>query len=255
MKKRCKIVDLPTKNNSKSNIFCYNKSPFTSRKRYGYINEIKENVIPFGEKETTTLIDCSPSFQVEETDGYYIHLYLVSDDEIKEGDYVYCKSDVLDDFIDKVETLEELSIARGEQYVCKSKKVIATTDPSLNIPLIPEQFVKDYCDSNGIGEVMVDYDILKIYEKSSGYDGWRCCCGKWHYMDEQSCDCSYSQPITTIDNYISISSLKESWSREELPIQSIIQVLKYCEDNQIYDKLSIYDDFYYKLNEWVKRNV
>ena len=34
-----------------------------------------------------------------------------------------------------------------------------------------------------------------------------------------------------------------------VPLPVIMQVLKYCQDNQIYDKLGNYQDFYYKLNQ------
>ena len=34
-----------------------------------------------------------------------------------------------------------------------------------------------------------------------------------------------------------------------VPLPVIKQVLKYCEDNQIYDKLGSYQNFYYKLNQ------
>ena len=34
-----------------------------------------------------------------------------------------------------------------------------------------------------------------------------------------------------------------------VPLPVIMQVLKYCEDNQIYDKLGNYQDFHYKLNQ------
>ena len=34
-----------------------------------------------------------------------------------------------------------------------------------------------------------------------------------------------------------------------VPLPVIMQVLKYCEDTQIYDKLGNYQDFYYKLNQ------
>jgi len=34
-----------------------------------------------------------------------------------------------------------------------------------------------------------------------------------------------------------------------VPLSVIKQVLKYCEDNQIYDKLGSYQNFYYKLNQ------
>ena len=39
-----------------------------------------------------------------------------------------------------------------------------------------------------------------------------------------------------------------------VPLPVIMQVLKYCEDNQIYDKLGNYQDFYYKLNQ-IRRKV
>jgi hypothetical protein len=32
-----------------------------------------------------------------------------------------------------------------------------------------------------------------------------------------------------------------------LPLDLVQQVIRYCEDQQIYDKLSNYGDFYYKL--------
>lgn len=34
-----------------------------------------------------------------------------------------------------------------------------------------------------------------------------------------------------------------------VPLPVIMQVLKYCEDSQIYDKLGTYQNFYYKLNQ------
>jgi len=34
-----------------------------------------------------------------------------------------------------------------------------------------------------------------------------------------------------------------------VPLDVIKQVLKYCEDEQIYDKLGTYKNFYYKLNQ------
>lgn len=48
--------------------------------------------------------------------------------------------------------------------------------------------------------------------------------------------------------------MKQNYTRKEIPIEEIKQMLRYCEDKQIYDKLSSYGDFYYKLNSWVKAN-
>ena len=39
----------------------------------------------------------------------------------------------------------------------------------------------------------------------------------------------------------------------EVPIEIIEAIVKYCEDKQIYDKLSYYKDFYYKLNNLLKK--
>lgn len=48
--------------------------------------------------------------------------------------------------------------------------------------------------------------------------------------------------------------LKESMKKTqplviEVPLNVVSDVLKYCEDNQIYDKLGSYHNFYYKLNQ------
>ena len=37
-----------------------------------------------------------------------------------------------------------------------------------------------------------------------------------------------------------------------VPLPVIMQVLKYCEDNQIYDKLGTYQNFYYKLTPFLE---
>ena len=39
-----------------------------------------------------------------------------------------------------------------------------------------------------------------------------------------------------------------------VPLPVLEQVLKYCEHNQIYDKLGSYGNFYYKLNQ-IKREI
>lgn len=102
------------------------------------------------------------------------HLYLVSDEEIKEGDWCL----LFDDYGNLM--------SRPQQYLGKNaghtlnsglRKVIATTDRSLgeqlskdketaldrlkakhSIPEIPESFIRAYVEANGeIDEVMVEY--------------------------------------------------------------------------------------------------
>ena len=37
----------------------------------------------------------------------------------------------------------------------------------------------------------------------------------------------------------------------EVPVEVVEAIIKYCEDKQVYDKLTWYNDFYYKLKKLV----
>ena len=41
----------------------------------------------------------------------------------------------------------------------------------------------------------------------------------------------------------------------EVPVEIVEAIIKYCEDKQVYDKLTYYKDFYYKLKKLVCRDV
>lgn len=70
------------------------------------------------------------------------HLYFISHGKIKEGNWLY-------------NDRPEIGIFKAginhEYYTAMTgfNKVIATTDKSLNLPLISDSFVKDYVNSNG----------------------------------------------------------------------------------------------------------
>ncbi len=84
------------------------------------------------------------------------HLYFVCDENIKKGEYG------LDTFIKnclpnpiKFDELEEELWAKDKHW----KKVIATTDIDIGLPLIPDSFIQDYVKVEGkIDEVMVEWD-------------------------------------------------------------------------------------------------
>ena len=86
------------------------------------------------------------------------HLYLVSDDEIRVGDW-YCSTDrrTSEYGVIKCETqrLQDLLANAIVGEVEKYKKIITTTDPTLELPLIPQEFVKSYCDEP-VDEVFVE---------------------------------------------------------------------------------------------------
>ena len=98
------------------------------------------------------------------------HLYLISDDEIKKGDWFYSISE---NKVSRASGSKEFMEIFNSTQDCK--KVIASTDHELclhhetypgdisavhvQLPGIPEQFIKAYVEAGGIDEVMVEYDL------------------------------------------------------------------------------------------------
>lgn len=100
------------------------------------------------------------------------HLYIVSDDEIKEGDwFIGCVNGITKPYKHK--------LVGGFLPILypKDKKIIATTDISLTyhnktpvgenlnglhkqLPQIPDWFINNYCANNGIDEVNVKYELM-----------------------------------------------------------------------------------------------
>ena len=162
MFKRCKVVPLPT--NQKSSIsFVFNTA-------YKKILSFKD------------------SFSDNITFGEYIHLYILSDDKIKESDWCYVKwgVDINGKDLFKIAQCTKIG-ALGIHYfdeisMCWSShelnamKIIATTDTSLKI-IIPrhndfdseydfprpsqsfiKKYVTEYNKGNVITDVLVEYD-------------------------------------------------------------------------------------------------
>jgi hypothetical protein len=171
------------------------------------------------------------------------HLYLVSEptkeqrrigiEEIKEGDYIIYKNK----FIDKVTGYDVIGPfgtwdRKYQSFECY--KVEATTDPSLNLPLIPQSFVEEYVSKQGkIDEVYIEVEI--------------------HYEEDTSKDyiVGRGQPAirimnikTNYDNAVIICSTTESWTREEhiADIKRIIQ---------------LYETTYSggNIDEWIEKNL
>ncbi len=153
------------------------------------------------------------------------HLYFLSDEEIKEGDYhvairiVKTNGDKAIAFTDQ-EQLDAIAEIGG------AKKIIATTD-KLNIhpnladsyrsgnclPQIPQSFIEhfvfEYNKGNVITEVMVEYEYDSYSTKTNG---------------ELTADLKLK---INPDNTINISTPKDSWSREEV-VELIQKYSKEC---------------------------
>ena len=89
----------------------------------------------------------------------FYHIYVTTDDEIKEGDWFIA----IDSSIQRAKS--------NYEKLPNDKKIIATTDPELKddvciggahfdeqLPQIPQSFIEEYCKVGGIDEVDVEYE-------------------------------------------------------------------------------------------------
>lgn len=154
------------------------------------------------------------------------HLYTLSDDEIKEGDWYY------DYMYRLVLRATSISTHKGDNDY---KKIIATTNTSLidtihkpakefqyiwELPQPSQSFIEKYIDEynkgNIITNVMVEYEN-KMYCKHCAdvlvYNNrnWKCIrCNDINY------DVVDKLKINPKDNTITIRKVKDSWSKEEV---------------------------------------
>lgn len=165
------------------------------------------------------------------------HLYIISDDEIKESDWYIDNGITANGYIIPLQLLKKYTIGMkgGEDktgYISESKlnsckKIIATTDSSLSkewrdykndlhiyhLPQPSPQFIAKFIESYNKGEVITD--ILVEYDEYI--------CKNGHIMAYQTA-CVYphchesNYPYLKIDrnNYITITKVKDSWSKEEV---------------------------------------
>ena len=186
----------------------------------------------------------------EEISGGY-HIYFLSDEEIKVGDWC----------VDKNNCIYKQETDKIFQTFNNSNKIIATTDKSLcrkvwkhtnkkskpyniqsNIettrlisvsfprpsPEFVEVFIREYNKGNVIQNVMVEYDA---YNRST----------TWEYDKPEIIKLKVDK-----NNYITITREKESWSREE-----VINLCRKIQDETAkYKRSCHYGPNLRELNEW-----
>jgi len=175
------------------------------------------------------------------------HLYIISDDEIKEGDYKYnSKTNCIGKHNREGKGLPD-ELKKASEWC---KKIIATTDISLAnqcirkdhtltnnysnvLPQPSQQFITKYIESYNKGEV--NTDVLVEYE-SSIIGQCNCICHKPGYTVLHCFPCCHPHYIDSIkinpkDNTITIKQLKVSWNKEEV-IENMW--LAYKESNTIF---------------------
>ena len=140
---KAKAVMLPTNESSKiENLVTYQKRNLAK--------VIKEGINP---KDSTV---------------QFWNLYIISDDEIKKGDYVYVACSEVN-----VYEIRQITEYYNGQFLFNDKsqidmnyckKIIATTDVSLGLPQPSQQFIQKYIEEynkgNIITDVLVEYETL-----------------------------------------------------------------------------------------------
>ena len=182
---------------------------------------------------------------LKNTTVQFWNLYIISDDEIKEGDYY-----IIDD-------IPELLKNNGLKFIDDyCKKVIATTDTSLYthqketvslpervfyLPQPSQQFIQKYIEEYNKGNVITD--VLVEYES----DFNSCFCTK------DICNgnnCPKKLKINPKDNTITIKKVKDSYTREEV-VKLLVDCCGEvsCEDGKLLGKSPE------ELYKWIEENL
>ena len=141
------------------------------------------------------------------------HLYIILDDKIKEGDYFLADNRLnttsnkgLPNWV-----LCKCTKVKNSWVYCNEipdeghngdwcKKIIATTDESLNLPQPSKQFIQKFVEEYNKGNIIED--VLVEYGKE--------------YVDEKDAYGYNKLKINPKNNTITIKKAKDSWTREEV---------------------------------------
>ena len=159
----------------------------------------------------------------------YQHLYIISDDEIKEDDWYY------DNVVLQIRQWKSFMIYNKLQH----KKVIATTDTSLGLPQPSKQFIKKYIEEYNKGNVITD--VLVEYNCGDSH------CSLFGCQKHLGCKNESLQTvkINPKDNTIPIKKLINNWNRKE--VETIVK--------SIFRDIYTNKDWESKAYSWIEENL
>ena len=172
------------------------------------------------------------------------HLYIISDDEIKESDWFY-------NIHSKIVGRAAFNFGKDEL----AKKIIATTNNSLTedrqktacvvtghpLPQPSQQFIQKFVEKYNKGNVITD--VLVEYEKQYNPQVYGTAAEKYSITERLK--------INPKDNTITIKKVKDSYSREEV-IEFGNKVKEYCKDGWKPDSLH---RVFFEWDKWVEENL
>lgn len=224
--KRAKVVMLPTEES---------KGDFSKERIYPCI--LKHSwMFDDNQKGKLTFVDCNIR-----TPTQLQHLYITSDDEIKEGDWYYTPSKRSIE-----QCIKQLLIIKDSINDIVQLKIIATTDKSLTIksekagenswynplPQPSNRFIQSYIESYNKGNIITDVNVT--YEEYI----------LQHINKAQE---NLIRPkINSKDNTISTHRIKNNYTEEE-----VVQLMfKFADENALLSNKEELDTF----DNWCKAN-
>lgn len=161
------------------------------------------------------------------------HLYITSNEEIKSGDKCYNSYDSrIWEYRDSPCPMPYW----GNKDTLK--KIIATADMSLGLPLIPQQFINVFIEQYNKGTVIKEVEVE--------YRRWT------EFSGNHSITPTIDILMVNSDNTINIKQAKDSWSRKE-----VIELLhKYESDMTYFGRDSYYKGCFPKVtDDWANENL
>lgn len=182
------------------------------------------------------------------------HLYILSDDEIKEGDWCIYVSGNITEIIQVKKPFSQDTL----DSMCK--KIIAATDSSLlyntgkisssitcgdipvykSLPQPSQSFIEKYIEKYNTGDPITD--VMVEYNECDRHD---------------NCDGTFNNKCTPItikvspkDNTITIRPVKNSWSREEVQTKCLDYFDAFCKQ---YTKEGAIDPL--EVKKWFEENL
>lgn len=180
------------------------------------------------------------NYECNSKDGLFKHIYIVSDDELKDGNWHLDLALEGSNFMKPRKTLHKI-----DRVDKNCKKIIATTDESFyegKLCLFPklsrafiEKFVEEYNKGNHITKVMVEYNEYDDGDRDA--DGYPIS--------------KYRPKVNFKDNTITIKKVKDSWNRDEV-IELLTKAIKDCEEYELFNHWS---GKYRNLDKWIEENI
>jgi len=145
MLKHCKVVMLPT--NEKAGIGCIYKRT---------VEDLFDDGLP-ANKIGDLIVNQNPLVNKTNDKFEAQHLYITVAESPKIGDWGLASKES-QPFRVEVQDLKIIESFDGYQAI-KFTTIIASTDPTLNLPSPSKAFIEKFCEKNGIEEVGVEYEM------------------------------------------------------------------------------------------------